>query len=499
LKQNGSNAGTFTVYESVNGEDYTSVWSGGDLGGNGISATIEPTLSATARYVKFEYTTKGASTNYGLGEISIKKADHRAEAGIAWDPAIISLTVGDAFTAPDFTNPNNVTGIEFTSSNTELATVTNAGVISLVSGKTGTATITATFADGDATYKPAEVTCVITVSPKSEKVVILAQYNGQWYALQAAYFSTYANRLAALPVNYVGGKLYNVEEADKATIEWQLAISATKATFKNGENYLTGTNGTDLKLGTATFEWDYNGELFLTDGDSRTFIYHKDGYFRNYATSNAIPNSTTYSNKPVVTAPVYATGDAYGRSVNLGEDGYRYGTICLPFGSTNFTGAEFFECVGKEEGKVYLGSVTTLVAGTPYIFLASATEVAVYGNGTTAATPGSKNGLVGTFTNDTEVAVGNYILLNNELRQAAAICYVNANRAYVVMNDVPSGAPQQMPGRRYIGMSVQGENEATGFENITAPEGQAIKVIENGQLIIIRDGVKYNVQGQVIK
>ena len=64
------------------------------------------------------------------------------------------------------------------------------------------------------------------------------------------------------------------------------------------------------------------------------------------------------------------------------------------------------------------------------------------------------------------------------------------------MSEVPAGKPQQMPGRRYIGMSVQGENEATGFENITAPEGQAIKAIVNGQLVIIRGGEMYNVQGQ---
>lgn len=45
---------------------------------------------------------------------------------------------------------------------------------------------------------------------------------------------------------------------------------------------------------------------------------------------------------------------------------------------------------------------------------------------------------------------------------------------------------------------VAGENGVTSVEDIitnAAPQ----KVIENGQLIIIRDGVKYNVQGQVIK
>ena len=490
----GTFSGTFAVQESEDGSTYTDLVTYTTLETTTTNKTHK--LAPASRYVKFVFTEK-SNGNVALGNISITKPDLRAEAGIAWNPAIVSLTAGDAFTAPTFNNPNGLSGITFASSNEELATVNNAGKITLVSGKTGTATITATFADGHADYKPAEATCVITVSPKSEKVVILAQYNGQWYALQAAYFSTYTNRLAALPVNYVGGKLYNVEEADKATIEWQLAISGTKVTFKNGENYLTGTNGTDLKLGTATFEWDYNGELFLTDGDSRTFIYHKDGFFRNYATSNAIPNSTTYSNKPLVTAPVYATGDAYGRSVNLGEDGYRYGTICLPFGSTDYTGAEFFECVGKEEGKVYIASVTTLVAGTPYIFLASATEVAVYGDGTTAATAGNSNGLYGTFTDGTVVAANddNHILLNNELRKVAETCWVNANRAYLVMSEVPTEYTK-MPGRRYIGMSTQGENEATGFDNIQLPNANSQKLIINGQLIIIRDGEMYNAQGQ---
>ena len=494
--------------------------------GNITKIVLECTTNNDAEYGPGQFTTETATYSYSgkvgtwTGEANsvtftagtqvrmttitvYYKQDTRTPAGIAWNPATVSLTVGDAFTAPTLSNPNELTGITFTSDNEALATVTDAGVISLVSGKTGTATITATFADGHADYKPAEATCVITVSPKSEKVVILAEYNGQWYALKAAYLSGKTDRLDAVPVNYVGGKLYNVAEADKASIEWSSVVEGDKVSFLNDGKYLKGKTSTTLLFeedADGLYQWD-NTTYTMTIGTTvRSFLYNGEA-FRNFAVLNAgkVVNDVLYSSLPVVTAPVYATGDAYGRSVNLGEDGYRYGTICLPFGSTNYTGATFYEFVGSETGKVYLGSVTTLEAGVPYIFEARATEVAVYGNGTTAANPGRKNGLVGTFTNDTEVAVGNYILLNNELRQAAAICYVNANRAYVVMNDVPSGAPQQMPGRRYIGMSVQGENEATGFENITAPEGQAIKVIENGQLIIIRDGVKYNVQGQVIK
>ena len=45
---------------------------------------------------------------------------------------------------------------------------------------------------------------------------------------------------------------------------------------------------------------------------------------------------------------------------------------------------------------------------------------------------------------------------------------------------------------------VFNENEATGFDNLTT-EDAPTKIVQNGQLIIIRDGIKYNVQGQVIR
>ncbi|MBO5817848.1 MAG: hypothetical protein J6R26_07940 [Paludibacteraceae bacterium] len=186
----------------------------------------------------------------------------------------------------------------------------------------------------------------------------------------------------------------------------------------------------------------------------------------------------------------YAPVPDYTREVTSGN----YGTICLPFGAASYTGMELYEFVGSETGKVYLASVTELVAGVPYIFQATATELAVYSDGTTAATPGRNKGLVGTFTDDTEVAIGNYILKDNAICKVAATCWVNAYRAYIVMSEVPSGAPTPMPGRKYINMSVNGENAETGVDNINGAN-DIVKMIENGQLIIVIDGVKYNAQG----
>ena len=176
-----------------------------------------------------------------------------------------------------------------------------------------------------------------------------------------------------------------------------------------------------------------------------------------------------------------------------------FGTICLPFGSSNYTGAIFYEIVGTQTGGIVLGSVDALVAGTPYIFRATAAELAVYSDGTTAATAGNSNGLHGTFDDNTEVVDNgdNHILYNNAICLVQGeSCYVNANRAYVVMSEIPAGEPTRMPGRRYVSMGTQGTNATTGVDNLVVPEGQVLKVIENGQLIIIRDGEKFNVQGQ---
>ena len=190
-----------------------------------------------------------------------------------------------------------------------------------------------------------------------------------------------------------------------------------------------------------------------------------------------------------VCTPATPTPD-YTRATTAGN----FGTICLPFGG-EINGAELYQVAGKEAGKVFLDEATALEAGVPYIFLATATELAVYSDGTTA-TASNKNGLYGTFDDNTSVAEGMYIVYNNELRLCGTGCVINANRAYLNLSEVTTNVPAPMPGRRRVAMGVTGENQTTGFENITAPEGKATKVLRNGQIIIIRNGQMYNAQGQ---
>ena len=174
----------------------------------------------------------------------------------------------------------------------------------------------------------------------------------------------------------------------------------------------------------------------------------------------------------------------------------KYGTICLPYASASTSGAYFYRVAGQETGKVYLESVDALEAGVPYIFEKTANTIKVVYSSEKENTPQKVNGLIGNFTNEYVVPANNYILYNNAFIPAdGATNKVNAYRAYLDLSAVTGGAPQQMPGRRYIGMDVQGENVETGVEDLFTTDAP-VKVIENGQLIIIRDGVKYNVQGQ---
>ena len=250
------------------------------------------------------------------------------------------------------------------------------------------------------------------------------------------------------------------------------------------------------------------GDTYLGNNGEMNREYHENWIFREkdgendeknaQITTDIIGNYTftwTYeTNALTVTYPEIVTEpETYTRTVTPGK----FGTLCLPYASASTSGAYFYKVAGKETGKVYLESVDALEAGVPYIFEATASQITVVYTGDPVAAPVNEdaNGLVGTFTDETPVAAGNYILLNNELRPSDGTAKVNANRAYLVMEDIVGGKPTQMPGRRYIGMGVQGENEATGLDNITNGENIVIKTIENGQLIIIRNGEKFNAQG----
>ncbi len=295
---------------------------------------------------------------------------------------------------------------------------------------------------------------------------------------------------------------------------FNLGVSGSKYTFQdvNSEEYLYAAGATSsnhLKAGkfptdetSAKYYWTISiaegkatVKATVTEEGARNILRYNDGtqygqLFSCYASGQKDIAIYKYVSDPAK----YYTRDG----INAG--GAKYGTLCLPYASSKYAGAEFYKIAGKETGKVTLvAEEGNLEAGVPYIFFVKGSQLVVAYEGTAVGSAANENGLYGTFDDNTSVAEGNYIISQGKvLAKCGTGCYVNANRAYVVMDEVSSGV-NKLPGRKYITMDVQEENEATGLDNNQLPITNIQKAIENGQLIIIRDGVKYNVQGQVIK
>ena len=195
------------------------------------------------------------------------------------------------------------------------------------------------------------------------------------------------------------------------------------------------------------------------------------------------------------------TTDFYTRDVAKNQ----YGTICLDKGGVPVSGATFYEVAYKntQTKRVLVDEVVRLKAGVPYVFLPNANQIKIALDGTTAGTASKVNGLQGTFVEIKDGAAGSagnilegkHVLYNNVIQKCGGNCQLPAYRAYFLVDEIATTEPAQVPGRRRVALDYQGENQATGLDNIGAPENDAVKVLMNGQMIIIRNGEKFNAQG----
>ena len=237
--------------------------------------------------------------------------------------------------------------------------------------------------------------------------------------------------------------------------------------------------------------FDYAGDLYVMCASNETFYKY------------VLP---TVENICVVPAAKVIEVDKpkYTREVEADN----FGTICLPYGSSNYTGAEFYEIAyleleadGTTPKGIWLDEVVEpLVAGKPYIFLATADELVVYYEGEEVLNPvEGEAGLTGIFVGITDGSVleGNYMIYNNTFVLCEPGCWLDKNRAYIEHDALhDSTTPvSPIPGRRRVCMGAAGDNQATGLEGLITPNNQAAKVIKNGRLIIIRGSEMYNAQG----
>lgn len=183
----------------------------------------------------------------------------------------------------------------------------------------------------------------------------------------------------------------------------------------------------------------------------------------------------------------------------------RFGTICLPNGGV-MVGADLFEIAyyGETSQKIFFDQIVNGVmeAGVPYIFLPreGASQLGVYYTDSENAPAGSRNGLIGSYTQEIVTPNdGNYILLNNQYCFVNSTAYVGANRAYIKLSNINPTEPALAPGRIRMSMGVVGAPQvATGCENIEASD-KPTKVMINGQLFIIRGEKTFDATGRLVK
>lgn len=115
----------------------------------------------------------------------------KAESGLALagDGSELTATLGEEFTEPEITNPNNLT-LTWTSSDESVATVDEQGHVTLVGA--GTTTITATFA-GNEEYKPGSAAYSLTVSEPEEDAIrdLVATTAVKAYTASGIYVGTF--------------------------------------------------------------------------------------------------------------------------------------------------------------------------------------------------------------------------------------------------------------------------------------------------------------------
>lgn len=200
---------------------------------------------------------------------------------------------------------------------------------------------------------------------------------------------------------------------------------------------------------------------------------------------------------------------------------YYYNTLCLPFSLdadqlavsplADFKIKAFdYAAVENEELLIAITNASAIEAGVPYFVANNVNEVVteqLFQDVTiTAATPGKVDkgdiSFQGVFDKENlDAQTGDehdqlFLAAGNKIYWPAQNKTVKGFRAYFNVNLSETG-PLQIKAGMPVRM-VERTGVATGCENVNAAGAKAVKLLENGQVVIIRNGIKYTIQGKII-
>ena len=449
-------------------------------------------------------------------------ASAKEDPALAYSPASVILTLGDALSAPTFSNTHNVSPIIYSSDKESVATVDAEGNIALAGG-CGVAVITASFAEND-DYIASGATFTITVNEPAEdlsgtwvlatsvaagdKIIIGATYQDATKSMGAQNGN---NRLAVASTLDAGvlspgegTKVFTLVDAG----DGKFAIQALNGNYLSAAG--TGTSNylkeaADYTADNAKWSISIDGEgvaSVVALSENRNAMQYNSGstLFSCYASVTSQRPINIY--KKGTPTPVYT-------EVRSGLEAGRHYTVCLEKKVTAVKGATFWSLTYKnsENTAAYLvQEEAPFAAGTPYIIQATDDnegKLEVVYEGSEVGAPVENGALRGTFSYmdaDALAAVEGtvYMLFNNELCPIGTNNHLDAHRAYVLYNllTVPSG-PNFAPGKKVKSMPLQ-KDVTTGFENLNASE-KPVKLMIDGNIYILRGEKLYDATGRLVK
>lgn len=260
----------------------------------------------------------------------------------------------------------------------------------------------------------------------------------------------------------------------------------------NADKFITA-NATATTYSRFSINIEDNGEATInylsSSGNPYTLQYYKECFFI------ASPNSS-YGKVCLY----YKAKTMYGRpAITAGN----YGTVCIPYSANaNESNAEFYEITGKtvdgdNVSSIIITPVTTLAAGTPYIFLCEENALEMPYTGEAVTEPQQATGMVGSFVQIPKISAGNYLLNNNQIRKITegSTAGIQRYRAYLSLDEVPE-LTGPLPAKA---KSLHNANNTTSIKTIissSTPQnhyynlhGQCVSPHTKG--IVIYNGKKY--------
>ena len=406
-------------------------------------------------------------------EADIENASGLDVPTFAWSAASYLVDINDAAGASYPTLTNTSDGkVAYESSNTEVATIdATTGEITLVAA--GSTTITASVAATD-NYSAASASYtlkVIDASALPEPQAIVAEKNGEYYAMLSS-SEISKSKLDAIQVLVWNGNV--VRTAGASDFAWYIDESEGTIVNAAGEYATHSGKSTDLEVGDSKFIWIKTSEGYWASSTNNERVLGLS--VSNEKEVFAVPSLKATQNQFATAMPIV---DGYTRTVTSGN----YGTICLPYAVSagDYDGVEFFSVAGKvtENGEataIVLNEETELEAGKPYVFSATTDKLIAIYSGEAASAEVDGNGLVGSFSGTT-VNEGMYLLKDNTVKLLGeAGGRIEANRAYFDLGRMSEYTEAVGVNQRLISLGGSNDDGTTGVEGIAAEEDALVDV-----------------------